>query len=121
MRLFFNKKESKKAIGRAKKKVRIRRTINGSAERPRLTVFRSNRGIYVQLVDDTTQTTLAAVSTLKWKDKNNKTTAAKAGRTIAELAKSKNIKKVVFDRSGFLYHGRVKAVADAAREAGLEF
>jgi large subunit ribosomal protein L18 len=105
-------------------KLRIRKIIKGSVERPRLSVYRSNTDIYVQLVDDLSgKTILAASSRDKGFDKKgNKTEVAKSiGKVIAEKAVSKGIKKIVFDRGGYLYHGRVKSVADGAREAGLEF
>src|ERR1700744_6263410 len=102
---------------------RIRRKLAGSTERPRLNVYRSLNHIYAQVIDDQTGTTLAAVSTLslKLKTGGNVASAKEIGKTIAERAAEKGIKKVVFDRGGFLYHGRIKALADAAREAGLEF
>jgi large subunit ribosomal protein L18 len=102
---------------------RIRQKLAGTAERPRLNVYRSLNHIYAQVIDDQTGTTLAAVSTLslKLKTGGNVASAKEIGKTIAERAAEKGIKKVVFDRGGFLYHGRIKALADAAREAGLEF
>ncbi|HMT77209.1 MAG: 50S ribosomal protein L18 [Saprospiraceae bacterium] len=102
---------------------RIRKKVQGSTERPRLTVFRSNKGIYAQLVDDTTGNVVTAASTLLLDNASgNKVEQAKAvGKLIAEKAKDKNIDSVVFDRSGYLYHGRVKALADSARESGLKF
>ena len=102
---------------------RIRKKVQGSTERPRLTVFRSNKGIYAQLVDDTTGNVVTAASTLLLDNASgNKVEHAKAvGKLIAEKAKDKNIDSVVFDRSGYLYHGRVKALADSARESGLKF
>jgi large subunit ribosomal protein L18 len=106
---------------------RLRRTLNGSPERPRLTVFRSNQHIYAQIIDDVAQHTLVAASTLdpglKEQLSSGSTCDASAsvGKLIAERAKEKGIERVVFDRGGNLYHGRVKALADAAREAGLEF
>lgn len=108
------------------RKVRIRKKISGTAERPRLVVFRSNLHIYVQVVDDRNGSTLVAASTLSLAKKGdkagcNKTGADLVGKEIARLALEKNIRKVVFDRNGYLYHGRIKAVADGAREGGLEF
>lgn len=102
---------------------RIRKKVQESTERPRLTVFRSNKGIYAQLVDDTTGNVVTAASTLLLDNASgNKVEQAKAvGKLIAEKAKDKNIDSVVFDRSGYLYHGRVKALADSARESGLKF
>ena len=102
---------------------RLRRTISGTAERPRLVVFRSNRGIEAQLVDDVAGRTVAAASHTKLKKsfKGSKTEQAEAvGKLLAEQAKKEGVESVVFDRGGFLYHGRVAAVAQAARDAGLE-
>jgi large subunit ribosomal protein L18 len=116
-----------KQLSRAKKRLHIRKSIRGTSERPRLVVFRSSKNIYAQLVDDLTQKTLAGVSTLSpdFKadaSKKGKIDAAKAvGKGIAEKGKTLKIKRVVFDRGGYLYHGRVKAMAEAARENGLEF
>ncbi len=111
---------------RKHRKIRIRKKISGTAERPRLVVFRSNQHIYAQIVDDVAHTSMACASTLTLgKEESglhcNKEGAARVGKEIARLAKEKNITKVVFDRNGYLYHGRVKALADGAREAGLEF
>ena len=111
---------------RKHRKIRIRKKISGTPERPRLVVFRSNQHIYAQIIDDTAGKSLAAASTLVLAKQEaglhcNKEGAARVGKEIARLAKEKNITKVVFDRNGYLYHGRVKAVADGAREAGLEF
>jgi large subunit ribosomal protein L18 len=106
---------------------RVRQRITGTAERPRLAVFRSNEHIYAQLIDDVQQHTLAAASTLdpdlKGKVESGSTCAAstEVGKLIAQRAIGKGIKQVVFDRGGNLYHGRVKALADAAREGGLDF
>ncbi len=112
-----------KEAGRIKRKKRIRKKMSGTAERPRLSVFRSTKHIYAQVVDDLTGATLAAASTLTKEVKGEKRTkvadAQAVGKAIAEACKQKGIEKVVFDRNGFLYHGRVKALADAAREAGL--
>ncbi len=107
-------------------KKRIRKKINGTAEMPRLSVFRSNKHIYVQLVNDVVSETLINVSS-KEKDIAEKNSANKielaelVGKTIAEKAKKKNITSVIFDRNGYLYHGRVKALAEAARKGGLKF
>ena len=112
---------------REKRKARIRRKITGTAARPRLTVYKSLKHMYAQLVDDTTGKTLVSVSTgskaLKNEVKDDDKTAAakKVGEAIARAAKEKGIDAVVFDRNGFDYHGRVQAVAAAAREAGLKF
>ena len=102
---------------------RIRRRLTGTAERPRLNVYRSLNHIYVQVIDDTQGTTLVSASTVAAKSKTggNVAAAKEIGKQIAERAKEKGITKVVFDRGGYLYHGRIKALADAAREAGLEF
>lgn len=105
---------------------RIRSKVTGSAERPRLNVYRSLNHIYTQLIDDANGVTIASASTVAKKGTEQKAggnvEAAKAvGKAIAEKAQEKGIKKVVFDRGGYLYHGRIKALADAAREAGLEF
>jgi large subunit ribosomal protein L18 len=111
-------------------KLRLRKRINGTSERPRLSVFRSVAHIYVQVIDDRTGTTIASASSVEPAIKaslgdgvrgNNSKGAEAIGKAIAERLKDKGITKVVFDRNGFLYHGRIKAVADAARSAGLEF
>ena len=112
---------------RKRKHVRVRKKISGTSECPRLCVYRSNAHIYAQIIDDESQTTLASASTLDKEIKGSVSVgsnieAAKAvGKLIAERAAAKEIKVVVFDRGGYLYHGRVQALADAAREAGLEF
>ena len=114
-------------IGRARRKLRIRRKISGKSERPRLSIFRSGRHVYAQVVNDSDGKTLAAASTLSRDlkgtlESDNKTDAAKkVGALIAKICLERKIDKVVFDRNGYLYHGRVKALADAAREAGLKF
>ncbi|MCL2597382.1 MAG: 50S ribosomal protein L18 [Paludibacter sp.] len=113
---------SDKIKRRIRIKAHIRQRISGTAERPRLSVFRSNSQIYAQIIDDSKGTTLAAASSLKITDKMTKTEqAAKVGKLISDAAKSAGIESVVFDRNGYLYHGRVKHLADAAREAGLKF
>jgi large subunit ribosomal protein L18 len=110
---------------RIKRHTRLRLTLSGSTERPRLAVFRSLNQIYAQLIDDSVGRTLASASSLETgvrSKKGNKTEHAKAvGRLLAERAKDAGVKQVVFDRAGFRYHGRVRALADAAREAGLDF
>jgi len=108
---------------RERRHKRVRSKVTGTAERPRLVVFRSNRGIEAQLVDDVEAKTLAASSWLHLKGtKGNKTAqAAEVGKLLAQKAKDAGIETVVFDRGGYLYHGRVKALADAAREGGLKF
>lgn len=118
---------AKKLTGRQRRKFRIRNKISGSPERPRLSVFRSARHIYAQVVDDAAGETLAAASTLcrdlrTTQAPDTKTDAAKrVGALIAKICLERNLKQVVFDRNGYLYHGRVKALAEAAREAGLDF
>jgi large subunit ribosomal protein L18 len=116
-----------KLTGRERRKYRIRNKISGTAQRPRLTVFRSAKHIYAQVVDDGEGKTLAAASTLSPDLKSglseaDKTAAArKVGALIAEICQKNSIDRVVFDRNGYLYHGRVRALAEAAREAGLNF
>ena len=117
---------NRKTFRRTKIKRRIRSKVSGNTARPRLTVFRSNSEIYAQLIDDSTSKTLLAASstekTLAKEKSKSKIEKAKAvGVAIAKKAVEKGIKDVVFDRNGFLYHGRIKAVADGAREAGLNF
>ena len=103
-------------------KAHIRTRVAGTAERPRLSVFRSNAQIYAQVIDDRKGVTLASASSLSIKDKITKTEkAAQVGKAIAVAAKEAGVEQVVFDRNGYLYHGRVKALADAAREGGLNF
>jgi large subunit ribosomal protein L18 len=115
---------------RTRIKHRIRKRVEGTSERPRLSVFRSVAHLYVQVIDDRTGQTIASASSTEatvkggFSDKErggNRAGAEAVGRTIAERLKAKGITRVVFDRNGFLYHGRIKAVADAARQAGLEF
>ena len=107
---------------RARRHRRVRVRVAGTAQRPRLSVFRSLHHVYAQLIDDDSGRTLAASSTVKLSAaKKDADAAAAVGRAIAEQAKAAGISSAVFDRGGFLYHGRVKALADAAREAGLEF
>ena len=111
-----------KIARRLKIKAAIRTKVFGTAERPRLTVFRSNSQIYAQVIDDTKGVTLASASSLGIKDKMTKSEkAALVGKAIAEAAKKAGVNEVVFDRNGYLYHGRVQSLADAAREAGLQF
>ena len=119
-------KKSRKDV-RVKKHMRIRNRFSGTAERPRLAVFRSNNHMYAQIIDDTVGNTLVSASTVEksvkseLKKTNNVDAAAYLGTVIAKRAIEKGIKEVVFDRGGFIYHGKVAALADAAREAGLEF
>lgn len=116
-----------KKAARLKRQVRVRKKIKGSPERPRLNVFKSARHIYAQLIDDTTGKTLVAASTLlsevntDLKYPGNIEAARKVGAAVAKFALERDIKTVVFDRNGFLYHGRVKALAESARENGLTF
>ena len=120
------KKESRSAI-RIKKHLRVRNRFSGTAERPRLAVFRSNNHMYAQIIDDTVGNTLVSASTVQKdvKDQLEKTNdvaaAAYLGKVIAQKALDASIKEVVFDRGGFIYQGKIQALADAAREAGLEF
>ena len=100
---------------------RIRGRISGTAERPRMSVFRSNKGIYVQVIDDLAGATLVAASSKGLEGGTKSEVAAKVGAEIAKKALEKGITTVVFDRNGYLFHGRVKSLADAAREAGLKF
>ena len=119
-------KESRQLV-RAKKHMKIRNRFSGTAERPRLAVFRSNNHMYAQIIDDTVGNTLVSASTLEKEIKaelektNNVDAAAYLGTVIAKRALEKGIKAVVFDRGGFIYQGKIAALADAAREAGLEF
>lgn len=114
-------------LARKKRQARVRKKVTGSVERPRLCVFRTSKHIYVQIIEDVTGKTLVAASTVAKdtadgvKYSGNIEAAKVVGKKIAEKALAKDIKQVVFDRNGFLYHGRVKALADAAREAGLTF
>ena len=112
---------SKKVERRIKIKFRIRKNVNGTVERPRLSVFRSNKQIYAQAVDDLTGKTLCAASSLGMEKMPKKEQAAKVGELFAEKAKEAGITQVVFDRNGYLYHGRVKELADGARKGGLKF
>jgi len=107
---------------RTRIKAHIRHKVSGTAQKPRMTVFRSNTQIYAQLIDDVNNVTLASASSLGLKEKATKIEqAAKVGALVAKVAKEAGITEVVFDRNGYLYHGRVKQLADAAREAGLKF
>lgn len=118
---------NKREESRLKRKVRIRKNIFGTEERPRLSVFRSAKHIYAQVVIDSTGSTIVAASTLSPEirdsiaDVEKSDAAKKVGELIGKKALEKNIKKVVFDRNGFLYHGRIKALAEGARESGLDF
>ena len=112
---------TKKEQRRLKIKFRIRNNVNGTAERPRLSVFRSNKQIYAQVINDLTGTTLASASSVGLEKMPKIEQAKKVGALVAEKAKAAGVEKVVFDRNGYLYHGRVQALADAAREGGLNF
>ncbi|TME54531.1 MAG: 50S ribosomal protein L18 [Chloroflexi bacterium] len=115
-------KRTDRKEGRAKRHRRVRVTVSGTSERPRLAVYRSLNHLYAQVIDDGAAKTVAAASTVELKAKGNgMSEAAQVGKQIADKAKAAGVKQVVFDRGGFLYHGRIKALADAAREAGLEF
>ena len=115
-----------KTLARARRKVRIRKKLAGTAERPRLVVYRSNRHIYAQVVDDLTGQTMVSSSSLTLLRggeaiKADKEAAAKVGKDLAAKALERNIQAVVFDRNGYIYHGRVQALADGARDGGLKF
>jgi len=112
---------TKKVERRIKIKYRIRKNVFGTAERPRMSVFRSNKQIYVQVINDVTGKTLASASSLGLEAMPKIEQAQKVGALVAEKAKAAGVTSVVFDRNGYLYHGRVKALADAAREGGLNF
>lgn len=124
IRIKLKNKTSYKTTKRLKNKARVRKKVEGLPERPRLTVYRSGRHMYAQIIDDSTGKTLVSYSTLQSEGalKNkNKDSAKAVGAELAKRALSQKIKQVVFDRSGYVFHGRVKAVADGAREAGLDF
>ncbi len=123
MRIRTSKHTATKAVAREKKKLKIRKRVTGSTERPRLCIFRSTKHVYAQVIDDSTGQTLVSASTLDTDGVKgaNKDACSAIGKEVAKRAVGKNIKQVVFDRNGYLYHGRVKALADAAREGGLEF
>jgi large subunit ribosomal protein L18 len=108
-------------ISRQRRHLRVRKKVSGTPERPRLVVHRSDKHIYAQLVDDVAGRTIATVSDLRIKAGKKSDRAAEVGKQVAVVAKDKGITRVVFDRGGYKYHGRVKAVADGAREGGLEF
>ena len=120
-----SKKTSESLRSRLRRKKRISFKVKGTAERPRLAIFRSNIAFYAQLIDDTAGKTLLAIATngkeYKGKVKNTKEGVQSLGETLAKKAATKNITKVVFDRAGYLYHGKVKAFADGARTGGLKF
>lgn len=116
-----------KLSGKSRRRNRIRKKVKGTPERPRLCVFRSNANIYAQVIDDMEGVTIASASTLEGgiggelKARGNITAAKKIGEAVAKRALEKGVSSVVFDRGGYIYHGRIKALADAAREAGLKF
>ena len=116
------KKESKN-VSRTRRHARVRAKVSGTPDAPRLCVYRSNKNIEAQIIDDVNRITLVASSSMSLKLENgsNIEAASKVGKDVAEKALAKGLKKVVFDRSGYIYHGRIKALAEAAREAGLEF
>ncbi|MCD7727337.1 MAG: 50S ribosomal protein L18 [Ruminococcus sp.] len=116
-------KKADKALARAKRHARVRKNLSGTPECPRLSVFRSAKHIYAQIIDDVNGVTLASASSLALKldDGGNTEGAKKVGEAIAKAAVDKGIESVVFDRGGYLYHGRVKELADGAREGGLKF
>jgi large subunit ribosomal protein L18 len=122
VKLKMSKSTSVRKVSRLTKKIRIRKTVVGTLERPRLCIFRSSKHMYAQIVNDAQSKTILSVSSLNIEtDKTGKELAQLVGKEIAKVALSKGIKSVVFDRNGFIYHGRVKALADGAREAGLNF
>lgn len=112
---------TRQAINKTKRKMHIRKTVSGTDQRPRLTVYRSSKHIYAQLVDDVAGKTLVAASDLKATKVKPVDSATKVGAEIAAQAQKSGIKKVVFDRNGYKFHGRIKALAEGARSAGLEF
>ncbi len=112
---------TKKVERRIKIKFRIRKSVNGTAERPRLSVFRSNKQIYAQVINDLTGNTLASASSLGLEKMPKQVQATKVGELIAQKAKAAGVEAVVFDRNGYLYHGRVKQLAEGARNGGLKF
>jgi len=118
----FSKRTSDKVVKRLKNRARVRKKVRGTVERPRLAVFKSTSHTYAQLIDDVAGRVLVAASTKSENQSKKNLDASKAvGAALAKKAMEKNIKSVVFDRSGYVYHGRVKAVADGAREGGLNF
>lgn len=122
IRIKLKNRTSHKVNKRLKNRARIRKKVDGTATHPRLSVYRSGRHIYAQIIDDTNGKTLVAFSTLEGEIKTKNIESAKqVGAEVAKRAMAKNIKSVVFDRSGYVFHGRIKAVADGAREAGLSF
>lgn len=122
MRITLKKKTGERVNSRLTKKARIRKKVSGSSERPRLCVFRSGKHMYAQVINDMDGKTLVSASSLKLKSEGSgKEVAVLVGKEIAKQSLIKGIKEVVFDRNGFLYHGKVKSLADGAREGGLNF
>jgi large subunit ribosomal protein L18 len=122
MKLKFGKQTSARTVARLTKKIRIRKTVKGTEERPRLCVFRSGKHMYAHVINDVTGMTMVTASSLVLKtDKSGKDLAKAVGQEVAKLAIAKSIKSVVFDRNGYIYHGRVQALAEGAREGGLNF
>lgn len=122
MKLKFNKHTSAKKVNRLTKKIRIRKLVKGTDERPRLCVFRSGKHMYAQIINDVKGVTILSTSSLKLDTKvSGKELAKLVGKEVAKAAVAKNIKDVVFDRNGYLYHGRVQSLAEGAREGGLNF
>lgn len=121
MKLKFRKKTIPRQVARMTKKIRIRKTVKGTEERPRLCIYRSGKHMYAQIINDVTGTTLVQASSLSLKDVSGKDLAKRVGQEVAKAAVAANVKNVVFDRNGFVYHGRVQALADGAREGGLNF
>ncbi len=122
MKIKFSKHTSPKTVNRLKKKIRIRKVVTGSEERPRLCVFRSAKHIYAQIINDVNHSTVLTISSLSIDAKSGgKETAKQVGIKIAKETGKKGIKQVVFDRNGFIYHGRVQSLAEGAREGGLNF
>lgn len=122
MKLKMSKHTNPRQVSRLTKKIRIRKTVSGTPERPRLCVYRSNQNVYAQIIDDSQNKTLLSSSSLKiGQDLSGKDQAKAVGLEVAKAALAKGIKSVVFDRNGFIYHGRVKSLADGAREGGLNF
>ncbi len=122
MQLKFRKKTAQRSVARLTKKIRIRKTVKGTEERPRLCVFRSGKHMYAQIINDVTGNTLASASSVALKkDLSGKDLAKAIGEEVAKAALAKKIKNVVFDRNGYIYHGRVQALAEGARAGGLDF
>ena len=115
----INKKSSN--VARLRRHQRVRKNLSGTSERPRLCVYRSLKNIYAQIIDDTTGTTLVSATSLELENGGNKDAAFEVGTMVAKKALEKGIKAVVFDRGGYIYHGRVAALAEGAREGGLKF